>query len=304
MRDLNDKIDGVSTFIAPDWNEVTSELQNVIEGLGITLSGADLNQFGKALAGYCANSNFYIDSGAANAYVLNQVGSKQPLPNYIDGAEFEFVAANDNAAGASTINVAGLGAKSITTRAGNNPAAGEISGRVVVRYDLATDQCKLLNIVKPADTVANHIRVGNMQLWDGSSGRSRFDVDLNLAINTFESIGPTGSGADNIWTDLDVVPANASILLVQLHIDPTSTTTAVGEQNIWVASNDVVSPPSDSANKEGMAYFGGVATSVSGTWAGTMHIPIDDTAIFKVRYDAVNVVNDNIGLIYKGFIAE
>ena len=49
MQDLNDKVTG-GTLTAAEWNEVPSELQNVIEGLGITLSGADLNQLGKAIS--------------------------------------------------------------------------------------------------------------------------------------------------------------------------------------------------------------------------------------------------------------
>ena len=82
MQDLNDKITG-NSLTAPEWNEVPSEIQNIIEGLGITLSGGDLNQLGKAIAGYVANGSFYTDSGAADAYVLSVIGSKQALPAYI-----------------------------------------------------------------------------------------------------------------------------------------------------------------------------------------------------------------------------
>lgn len=130
MQDLNDKITG-NTLTAAEWNEVPSEIQNVIEGLGITLSGADLNQLGKAIAGYVANGNFYTDSGAADAYVLTKIGLKQTLPAYADGMIVEFLAGNTST-GASTVNVAGLGVKNIVdTGTAGTIAAGE---RYELRY--------------------------------------------------------------------------------------------------------------------------------------------------------------------------
>lgn len=124
MDDLNDKITG-GTLTAAEWNQVPSEIQNVIEGLGITLSSGDVNQLGKAIAGYVANGAFYTDSGAANAYVLSVVGSKQAPTAYTDGMKIRFHAGNNNT-GASTVNVASLGVKNIKTPDGGNPSAGDI----------------------------------------------------------------------------------------------------------------------------------------------------------------------------------
>lgn len=142
MQDLNDKITG-GTLTAAEWNEVPSEIQNVIEGLGITLSSGDLNQLGKAIAGYVGNGTFYTDSGAADAYVLTTIGLKQSLTAYTDGAIFEFIAGNPNT-GASTVNVAGLGVKNIKLRDGTDPTIGQIAGRTIVKFDLANDRCELI----------------------------------------------------------------------------------------------------------------------------------------------------------------
>lgn len=143
MQDLNDKVTG-GTLTATEWNEVPSEIQNVIEGLGITLSSGDLNQLGKAIAGYVANGAFYTDSGAADAYVLTEIGSKQALTAYTDGATFEFNASNAGTGGAATVNVAGLGVKNIKLRDGTDPAAGQIDGRTLLKFDLANDRCELI----------------------------------------------------------------------------------------------------------------------------------------------------------------
>ncbi len=144
MQDLNNKVTG-GTLTAAEWNEVPSEIQNVIEALGIVLSTGDLNQLGKAIAGYAANGDFYTDSGGADAYVLATVGAgKQAPPSYLDGMVIRFIADNANT-GASTVNVAALGVKSITDQDGNALAAGALAGSVEAVFDNANDRFELLN---------------------------------------------------------------------------------------------------------------------------------------------------------------
>lgn len=138
MQLLNDKIDGSGSpeniLPAAEWNQLPSELQNIITALGMTLSNGDLNQLGKALAGYVANGAFYTDSGVADAYVLTPLDGKQSPPAYTDGMIVEFIAGNDNT-GVSNVNVAGLGAKGVRTEDGLVVIAGMISGRTSLRYD-------------------------------------------------------------------------------------------------------------------------------------------------------------------------
>lgn len=159
MQDLNDKITG-GTLPANEWNEVPSEIQNVIEALSITLSSGDLNQLGKAIAGYVANGTFYTDSGAADAYVLTQIGSKQAATAYTDGFEIEFIAANPNT-GPSTVNAVAIGVKDIKDSAGADPAAGDITGRTICKFDLANDRFELIDVSVAAasETVAGIIEI-------------------------------------------------------------------------------------------------------------------------------------------------
>jgi hypothetical protein len=124
MQDLNDKITG-NTLTAAEWNEVPSEIQNVIENLGQTLTSGDLNQLGKAIGGYVANGLFYSESGIADAYVLSVVGLKQRAPAYAIGFKIQFIAGNTNT-GASTVNVAGLGVKDLKIAGGATVPAGYI----------------------------------------------------------------------------------------------------------------------------------------------------------------------------------
>jgi len=77
--------------------------------------------------------NYATDSGAADAYVISPAPA---ITAYKAGRAFTFIAGNTNT-GASTLNVSGLGVKSIVKNGSTALAAGDItSGRLVtVRYD-------------------------------------------------------------------------------------------------------------------------------------------------------------------------
>ena len=142
MQDLNDKITG-NTLTATEWNEVPSEIQNVIEGLGQTLSSGDLDQLGKSIAGYAANGTYYTDSGIADAYVLSKIGLKQSPTAYTNGFQSSFMAGNTNT-GASTVNVAGLGVKNIKLKGGDDPSEFDVSGMTSLVFDSANDWFELV----------------------------------------------------------------------------------------------------------------------------------------------------------------
>lgn len=187
MQDLNDKITG-STLTAAEWDQVPSEIQNVIEGLGQTLSAGDLNQLGKSIAGYVANGTFYTDSGTADAYVLSVIGSKQSPTAYTDGLEVEFVVGNTNT-GASTVNVASLGVKSIILESGvATPAGALVVGiNYKLRFDTTDDAFHLLTTtnraIKGSPTAVNASMVGYAFSEDGDTG-------------LFAEGGTTSSGSD------------------------------------------------------------------------------------------------------------
>lgn len=136
MEDLNDKITG-GNLSAAEWNQVPSEIQNVIENLGQVLTNADLNQLGKSIAGYVANGTFYTDSGIADAYVLTKIGLKQTPTARADGHEIRFYASNPNA-GASTVNDSALGVVDLVQEDGTALPAGfiDVITQTVASFDV------------------------------------------------------------------------------------------------------------------------------------------------------------------------
>lgn len=208
MQDLNDKITG-STLTAAEWNEIPSEIQNVIEDLGITLSGGDLNQLGKAIAGYVANGTFYTDSGAADAYVLTVIGSKQRPTAYTNGLEAEFIIGNTNT-GSSTINVAGLGAVDIA----GTGAAGTLTTGDIVRllFNLATGDFDIVNntgavSANASETVKGIVELATQAETDTGADDLRAITPLKLgnAITTVKAWANfNGTGTVAIRSDFNV----------------------------------------------------------------------------------------------------
>lgn len=232
MQDLNDKVTG-STLTATEWNEVPSELQNVIQALGITLSASDLNQLGKAIAGYVANGNYYTDSGIADAYVLSVVGSKQRAPSYTNGMMVSFIAANANT-GASTVNVASLGVKDIKGTGGEDPAAGDINGMVQLVFNSSSDRFELVNpktnvirqfefiqSAKDSDSLVDHIGkyIQVAEYTAGNPINSTYKVKSGHA--TDDGVGIHNSTTGTLFhlelvpdTGLDVAVAGVSSVIV------------------------------------------------------------------------------------------
>ena len=156
MQDLNDKITG-GTLTATQWNEVPSELQNIIEDMGLALSSGDLNQLGKAIADYASAATFYSETGIANAYVATVIGAKQGLhvlSAVVDGAVVRFRPGNANT-GASTLNVNSLGVKDIVRENDDALISGDLitTRDATVRWDQVADDWRLLDFALPAPPI-------------------------------------------------------------------------------------------------------------------------------------------------------
>ncbi len=193
MQDLNDKITGGS-LTAIEWNEVPSELQNVIEDLGLVLSSGDLNQLGKAIVDYSSAGTFYSETGVADAYVATIIGAKQglhALSAVMNGAIVRFRPGNVNT-GASTLNVNSLGVKDVVREDGGvlNAADLDTTRDALVRWDQTADDWRVLNssLVTPgvlgADSATGLFNArfastttGTAKLEPGITGTLDIDID-------------------------------------------------------------------------------------------------------------------------------
>ena len=123
-----------------DLNGFKTENNNLITTSGQVLNISNNNQTTRAVSIYGSGSDFYTGSGPVNAYVLSPKGSKLAPPDYFDGMKVRFIALLTNTGG-STVNVAGLGVKTIKKLDFTDVTAGNIVGGdgnvTELTYDLA-----------------------------------------------------------------------------------------------------------------------------------------------------------------------
>lgn len=157
MRDFGTKIDNSSPadsgrLKAEEFNVIAIELEKSVSSGGIELDpavgpDANLEALSEAMSRYASGGVFYEDSGAANAYLLDTPSGVDGFvmpKSYFDGMQIEFYPTN-NCTGASTVNVNGIGVKSIKRPDGTDLAANDIltDVSVVARYDETADYFRI-----------------------------------------------------------------------------------------------------------------------------------------------------------------
>jgi len=181
MQDLNDKVTG-SSLAASEWNQVPSELQNVITALNQSLTAADLNQLGKAIAGYSGSGNAFVDGGTANAIVLSPVTGLQAPPQYTNLQAVRFIKNGTNT-GAVTVNVAGLGVLNVLDQFGAALASGDLQNgsRYTIEYSLTIDGGSPGFVLEKASGLANDLPRGYLDGFILSNNTIDSSNDIDIA---------------------------------------------------------------------------------------------------------------------------
>lgn len=296
MQNIVTKNTGDS-LTAAEWNQIPDELENSITDTGQSLSGGDLFQVSKAMAIYAAGGAFYTDSGAADAYVLSSVGSKRAPVAYFEGMEIVFKAGNTNT-GASTVNVAGLGVKTIESD-GSPLVAGQISTEINrCTYNTSTGKFDLtfsgtandiLTRLKTVDGTGSGL---DSDLLDGEEGTfylARANHTGTQAIATLSDHNKAAHDALNI--DADTLDSNDSAFfrdadnlnagtLPAARFDDTAHGSRSGgtlHAEVIAAGAAGFMSGTDKTKLDGIVAGGGLVVQASQNVNGTVALPTDDT---------------------------
>jgi len=137
MQDLTGKAP-LDTLTAAEWNQLPTEIQNMILSAGITLSGGDLTQFKKSFAEMSNSCEWMTVGGVTNAWTLTAISPRPAITSLHTGMMFRFRVAADNSSSSVTLNVQGTGVKTVTTAAGSSTLQlGDVNllSDTIVRYD-------------------------------------------------------------------------------------------------------------------------------------------------------------------------
>lgn len=152
------------------------EIVAAIAAAGLTPAEGDLAQLAQAMTRTVSGGVLFTDSGVANAHVLTISADFIPPSAYFDGLEVCFVAVAENN-GPATVNVEGLGIKSVKRADGTALLPGDINTRLTTaRYNAGAGEFRL-------------------QPWSLSAlpqyFRGSFNVAQSIPYNTWTTIGFT-----------------------------------------------------------------------------------------------------------------
>jgi hypothetical protein len=235
MSKINaDKQNYISQLDASEWNSL-ADINNLMISAGITPDLNNVNQINKAVANYVAVSDCYTDSGIANAYVLTPINNFQAPTSYIEGMKIRFITSNANT-GASTINVASLGVKTIKKFDGSDVISGDIPANVEIELVYRSGVFKI-NLVSSSSSVINSSGKAITQITiANNSTNPNTDIDFsggNINIDGFptapaltkrlQSSGSWSAGAGGNMLLSGAIASNSTYHLFAIY-NPTTAT--------------------------------------------------------------------------------
>lgn len=159
--------------------------------------------------------------------------------------------------------------------------------------------------------VAGYLRSGfTSYLQEDGGFLNSFSVSLTLTNQdpflNWETVGPTGSGADYIWTALDGIPTNAKSVLLRVRIYAERNAGSDDNANILLYckphSSTLLSPDNRTriagASTYGGATFTGVTSNVT-----EITVPVSSDRILDFVYTEVNSDTTDVTLILFGYQA-
>ena len=157
-----------------------------------------------------------------------------------------------------------------------------------------------------SDIVANHVRAGNTQIIDGSagSGGSGLQIQSIVTEGSFETFGPTGSGATNIWSSMDVLPSDAKVILVDVFLFASGS--GVGQTNVrfYATAGGESSVTDTDDNELATALFRPTTASEEIGTRTSVSIPLDSSQIFRATWRAIGDTNRSVQMYYRGFMSD
>lgn len=279
------------------FNATTTLIGDVVISLGsILLSNNEPINFGDSSTFIRGRATDEIDFGTGNAVKVTVRST-----GYIDILSGGVIAADELTTPAIRLTEAASVHISDSATFGLIWLKNDAPNRPYFTDDTGVDR----KIVTSDLVVSGHIRAGNIQLADGEATNAQFDVDSNLVIATFETVGPTGSGADNIWATMDQMPDNATIMIVQVIIDLDPDSALTASASIWVTHGDDATPSSTADSiKAGIAIDPDADVGLH-VFRYEVLIPLGATnQDFNLRYNVANSSAESIQLSYRGFMTD
>lgn len=153
-------------------------------------------------------------------------------------------------------------------------------------------------------TATGHTKAGNMQVPNDPSDRTYTVIQNTITEDTWETIGPTGSGADLEWSSLDDVPiGTAAMLLLQVKLQAVNSGTSSCRLSVYTGHSSLTgSIPSYNAQAELQHDGNSTGSLIYQTF--NVRVPLDSDGVFAIGWDKYNTSSNVIQLTYAGFLTD
>ena len=141
--------------------------------------------------------------------------------------------------------------------------------------------------------VANYTAATHRYLATQGIVASAYDVVANLVESTFESVGPTGSLASNIYSGMDVIPVGATHALFRVTLQNSRTT-----NGLIICSFEYKATGSGASSPNSVGYTMYVLSGQTGSNIYQIEVPLDSSRRCDFRWsctgDGVQVASINL----------
>lgn len=335
---LNDIVAGYQSATAYNANNALIEaaLENTLSLDGTTPNqmGADFDLNSNSLinvddvlaAGQITAGTFILNgtvitpttqlAGALDATSVSFTPAGGTLTTLQDALDDDFLRNDENGTLTGNLNITGtmtttdavvVGAGGLTVTAGDlNISAGNVVTSGTVNGVDVTESVQ-------AQAVSDgHVRAGNIQLRNGEGNHFQYFLSGSAENNWF-SVGPTSSGADTTWANLDVangLPTTAKGLIVQLawsaNVDAIDTLADL--EVFCTAGDDITTTGTKGVDRNQIFDWRSESETDTGTLvggqSGILFLPLDDNRWFRLRWEQTNLTAVSMQFRLIGFMTD
>lgn len=159
------------------------------------------------------------------------------------------------------------------------------TGAVAGEWDNAPTELYVGNeILSPS--VSGYVKGVTGFLESDTGASAILDVDAAWAATTWESVGPTGAGADNTWSVLDDIPDNAKWVNLKVLMDVSHSSAVTVTLNLYgrvTGSATAVSTTTEKARTQSNVG-GNTGNSLQAQGITDIRVPIDTLNRFDLHY--------------------
>lgn len=140
------------------------------------------------------------------------------------------------------------------------------------------------------------------QLLESGGNSTAFDIDANVTEGSFESVGPTGSSATNIWTAMDTRPAHARMAILWITLSVTNSSNAAPDCYIYARMTGDSSAQGEANTVLRLQCIITAAISNNTAVGGFALVPLDTSGRFDINWGVSNDTARGLNAYVRGFI--